>query len=325
MKLQQLRYIVEVLNHNLNVSATAESLYTSQPGISKQVRMLEDELGVQIFARSGKHLTHVTQAGHEVIQIAQEILGKIDSIKAVAKEYTLPDQGKLNIATTHTQARYALPGVISAFMKDYPHVSLHMHQGTPQQISDAAAKGEADFAIATEAMHLYTDLIMLPCYHWNRCVLVKAEHPLAQKSTRISIEELAKYPLVTYVFGFTGRSVLDKAFQRKGLNPRIVFTATDADVIKTYVRADVGVGVLASMAVEDDLDQDLVKIDVSHLFDASTTKIGFRKGNFLRGYMFDFIERFAPHLTKSVVEHACLARNQEEINAMFEDIELPTL
>lgn len=325
MKLQQLRYIVEVMNHNLNVSATAESLYTSQPGISKQVRMLEDELGVQIFARSGKHLTHVTQAGLEVIQIAQEILGKIDSIKAVAKEYTLPDQGKLNIATTHTQARYALPDVIGGFMKDYPHVSLHMHQGTPQQISDAAAKGDADFAIATEAMHLYSDLIMLPCYHWNRCVLVKPDHPLAQKSDRINIEDLAKYPLVTYVFGFTGRSVLDKAFQRKGLNPRIVFTATDADVIKTYVRSGVGVGVLASMAVEDDLDNDLVKIDVSHLFEASTTKIGFRKGNFLRSYMFEFIERFAPHLTKSVVEQACLARNQEEINAMFEDVELPTL
>ena len=325
MKLQQLKYIVEVMNHNLNVSATAESLFTSQPGISKQVRMLEDELGVQIFARSGKHLTNVTQAGREVIQIAQEIMGKIDAIKAVAREYTLPDQGKLNIATTHTQARYALPGVISDFMKNYPHVSLHMHQGTPQQISDAAAKGDVDFAIATEAMHLYADLIMLPCYHWNRCLLVKPGHELARKKDRVTIEDIAKFPLVTYVFGFTGRSVLDKAFQRKGLNPRIVFTATDADVIKTYVRADVGVGVLASMAVEDDIDDDLVKIDASHLFEASTTKIGFRKGNFLRSYMFDFIERFAPHLTKTVVETACMARNQEEINAMFDHVELPML
>lgn len=325
MKLQQLRYIVEVLNHNLNVSATAESLYTSQPGISKQVRMLEDELGVQIFARSGKHLTHVTQAGKEIIAISQEILGKIDGIKAVAKEYTLPDQGKLNIATTHTQARYALPSVISDFMKSYPHVSLHMHQGTPQQISDAAAKGYADFAIATEAMHLYTDLIMLPCYYWNRCILVKPDHALAQLSGKVTIEDLAQFPLVTYVFGFTGRSVLDKAFQRKGLKPRIVFTATDADVIKTYVRSGVGVGVLASMAIMDELDKDLVKIDVSHLFEASTTKIGFRKGTFLRSYMYDFMERFAPHLTKTVVEQACMMRNQEEINALFEEIELPVL
>ncbi|MFT4928987.1 MAG: LysR family cys regulon transcriptional activator [Phenylobacterium sp.] len=325
MKLQQLKYIVEVLNHNLNVSATAESLFTSQPGISKQVRMLEDELGVQIFARSGKHLTHVTQAGQEVIAIAQDILGQIDSIKAVAREYTMPDQGKLNIATTHTQARYALPTVISDFMKSYPNVSLHMHQGTPQQISDAAAKGDADFAIATEAMHLYSDLIMLPCYHWNRCILVRPEHELANLSSQIAIEDLAKFPLVTYVFGFTGRSVLDKAFQRKGLKPRIVFTATDADVIKTYVRSGVGVGVLASMAITPALDSDLVKIDVSHLFEASTTKIGFRKGTFLRSYMFDFMERFAPHLTKTVVEQACQMRNQEEINALFEEIELPVL
>lgn len=323
MKLQQLKYIVEVLNHDLNVSATAESLFTSQPGISKQVRMLEDELGIQIFARSGKHLTHVTQAGQEIIQLAQEILGHIDSIRSVAREYTLPDQGKLNIATTHTQARYALPSVIGKFMKDYPSVSLHMHQGTPQQISDAAAKGEADFAIATEAMHLYSDLIMLPCYYWNRCVLVKPDHPLAKRQEPITIEQLAQFPLVTYVFGFTGRSVLDKAFQRKGLNPKIVFTATDADVIKTYVRNDVGVGVLASMAVEKNTDSDLVQVDVSHLFEASMTKIGFRKGNFLRGYMYEFIERFAPHLNKSVVEKACMMRNQEEINAMFEDVELP--
>ena len=325
MKLQQLKYIVEVMNHNLNVSSTAEKLFTSQPGISKQVRMLEDELGVQIFARSGKHLTNVTQAGKEIIALSQDILGKIDSIKAVAREYTLPDQGKLNIATTHTQARYALPPVISHFMKTYPNVSLHMYQGTPQQISDAAAKGEVDFAIATEAMHLYADLVMLPCYHWNRCLLVKPDHPLAKKKDKVTVEDIAKYPLVTYVFGFTGRSVLDKAFQRKGLNPKIVFTATDADVIKTYVRADVGVGVLASMAVEEGTDSDLVKIDASHLFEASTTKIGFRKGNFLRGYMFDFIERFAPHLTKPVVEAACMARNQEEINAMFDHIELPVL
>ena len=193
MKLQQLRYIVEVLNHNLNVSATAESLYTSQPGISKQVRMLEDELGIQVFGRSGKHLTHVTPAGRDVIEIAQQILAKVESIKAVAKEHTLPDQGKLNIATTHTQARYALPGVIGGFMKKFPKVSLHMHQGTPQQISEAASRGDADFAIATEAMHLFSDLVMLPCYHWNRSVIVRADHPLATLQRKIEIEDVAQY------------------------------------------------------------------------------------------------------------------------------------
>tara|TARA_R110002126_G_scaffold10245_74_gene46755 strand:- start:3278 stop:4255 length:978 start_codon:yes stop_codon:yes gene_type:complete len=323
MKLQQLRYIVEVLNHNLNVSATAESLYTSQPGISKQVRMLEDELGIQVFGRSGKHLTHVTPAGRDVIEIAQQILAKVESIKAVAKEHTLPDQGKLNIATTHTQARYALPAVISGFMKKYPKVSLHMHQGSPQQISEAASRGEADFAIATEALHLYGDLVMLPCYHWNRSVIVRQDHPLAQLGRKIAVEDVAQHPIVTYVFGFTGRSELDRAFAAKGLEPRIVFTATDADVLKTYVRLGLGVGVIASMAIDPQLDKDLVALDASHLFEASTTKIGFRKGAFLRTYMYDFIERFAPHLTKDVVERANLLRNQEEIDRMFDSFELP--
>ncbi len=322
MKLQQLRYIVEVLNNNLNVSATAENLYTSQPGISKQVRMLEDELGIQIFGRSGKHLTHVTEAGKEVINISREILAKVESIKAVAREHTLPDQGKLNIATTHTQARYALPDVIQGFMSKYPKVSLHMHQGTPSQISDLAAKGEADFAIATESLHLYNDLVMLPCYHWNRSVIVNKTHPLAKK-TNLTIQDIAKYSLVTYVFGFTGRSELDRAFTEAGLEPKIVFTATDADVIKTYVRLGVGIGVIASMAVDEELDSDLVKIDASHLFDYSTTKIGFRKGSFLRNYMYEFIERFAPHLTKEVVERAMMQKNNADVETMFKDLTLP--
>lgn len=323
MKLQQLRYIVEVLNHNLNVSATAESLYTSQPGISKQVRMLEDELGVQIFGRSGKHLTHVTPAGRDVIEVAHEILAKVESIKSIAKEHTLPDQGKLNIATTHTQARYALPEVIQRFMKSYPKVSLHMHQGTPQQISDAAARGDADFAIATEALHLYTDLVMLPCYHWKRSIVVPKGHPLSDRGENITIEDLAQFPLVTYVFGFTGRSELDKAFSRKGLDPKIVFTATDADVIKTYVRLGLGVGVIASMAIDETKDSDLTEIDAAHLFEASTTKIGFRKGTFLRGYMYDFIEKFAPHLTRDIVERACMMRSQEDVDRLFDGINLP--
>jgi LysR family cys regulon transcriptional activator len=323
MKLQQLRYIVEVLNNNLNVSATAEALFTSQPGISKQVRMLEDELGIQIFGRSGKHLTHVTTAGQEVVNIAQQILSKVEGIKAVAREHTQPDEGKLRIATTHTQARYALPGVIQGFIKKYAKVSLHMSQGTPAQISDAAAKGEADFAIATESLHLYNDLVMLPCYHWNRSIIVRKDHPLARKQ-ELTIQDVAKYSLVTYVFGFTGRSELDAAFEKAGVEPKIAFTATDADVIKTYVRLGVGIGVIASMAIDPKIDHDLVAIDASHLFKASTTKIGFRRGSFLRGYMFDFIERFAPHLTKHVVTQAMLLKNNVEVDEMFADIKLPT-
>jgi len=322
MKLQQLRYIVEVLNNNLNVSATAENLYTSQPGISKQVRMLEDELGIQIFGRSGKHLTHVTSAGNEVINIATEILSKVEAIKSVAREHTQPDEGKLRIATTHTQARYALPGVIQGFMKKYAKVSLHMSQGTPSQISDSASKGDADFAIATESLHLYNDLIMLPCYHWNRSIIVRPDHPLAKKKD-ITISDIAQYSLVTYVFGFTGRSELDSAFSNAGVEPKIAFTATDADVIKTYVRLGVGIGVIATMAMDPKIDSDLVTIDASHLFKSSITKIGFRRGTFLRAYMYDFIERFAPHLTKDLVTKAMLLKNNTEIEAFFADIDLP--
>ncbi|CDL79479.1 HTH-type transcriptional regulator CysB [Xenorhabdus cabanillasii] len=322
MKLQQLRYIVEVVNHNLNVSSTAEGLYTSQPGISKQVRMLEDELGIQIFARSGKHLTHVTPAGEEIVRISREVLSKIDSIRSVASEHTYPDRGSLYIATTHTQARYALPPIIKGFIKRYPNVSLHMHQGSPTQIAEEVCKGNSDFAIATEALHLYSDLIMLPCYHWNRSVVVTKDHPLAERQS-VTIEELAEYPLVTYTFGFTGRSELDVAFNRAGIKPKIVFTATDADVIKTYVRLGLGVGVIASMAVEPIQDSDLVRIDMRDKFSYSTTKIGFRRSSFLRSYMYDFIWRFAPHLTRDVVDRAIALRSNEEIEEMFKDIELP--
>ncbi|EMV0728259.1 HTH-type transcriptional regulator CysB [Vibrio cholerae] len=322
MKLQQLKYIVEVVNHNLNVSATAENLYTSQPGISKQVRLLEDELGIQIFERSGKHLTQVTPAGEHIVRIATEILSRVESIKAVAAEHTHPEMGTLNISTTHTQARYALPEVIKGFTKRYPRVSLHMHQGTPTQMSEAIAKGTANFAIATEALHLYQDAIMLPCYHWNRSIVVPKDHPLTKKE-QVTIEDLAAYPLVTYVFGFTGRSELDSAFNRVDMTPKVVFTATDADVIKTYVRMGIGVGVIASMAVDKKQDTDLVAIDASHIFSASTTSIGFRRGTFLRSYMFDFMERFAPHLTRPVVEQAISLKSNIEIAEMFKDIDLP--
>lgn len=321
MKLQQLRYIVEILNNNLNVSATAENLFTSQPGISKQVRMLEDELGIQIFNRSGKHLTEVTPAGKEVIRFANEILGKVESIKAIATQYTLPDQGSLSIATTHTQARYVLPEVIRGFKKCYPKVSLHMHQGSPTQISESVVKGNTDFAIATEALHLYQDLIMLPCYHWNRSVIVPKDHPLA-KIDKISIADIARHPIVTYVFGFTGRSELDEAFNAAGFAPNVVFTATDADVIKTYVRLGMGVGVIATMAVNKD-DSDFCVIDASHIFKSSTTSIGFRKGTFLRGYMYDFMVRFAPHLTRPLVEKAIQLKYSAEVDKLFADIELP--
>ena len=278
MKLQQLRYIWEVAHHDLNVSATAKSLYTSQPGISKQIRLLEDELGIEIFSRSGKHLTRVTPTGEEILKIAGDILRQVESIKQLTQQHNNPNKGSLSIATTHTQARYALPTVIEGFISKYPEVSLHMHQGTPVQISEKAADGTVDFAIATEAMELFSDLLMMPCYRWNRCILVPKDHPLAQLA-EVSIEDVAEHPIVTYVFGFTGRSRLDDAFSEKGLAPKVVFTATDADVIKTYVRLGLGIGIVAHMAYDPVLDHDLVAIEAGHLFESSVTSIGFRKGD----------------------------------------------
>ncbi|NCZ64421.1 MAG: HTH-type transcriptional regulator CysB, partial [Cellvibrionales bacterium] len=311
MKLQQLRYIWEVAHHDLNVSATAQSLFTSQPGISKQIRLLEDELGVEIFARSGKHLTHVTPAGEAILDLAGEILRKAGAIKRVAQEYSDETVGDLSIATTHTQARYVLPGIIKDFIQTYPDVSLHMQQGTPMQIAAMAAEGVVDFAIATEALQQFSDLIMMPCYRWNRCIVVPKEHPLAQLN-KVTLEAVAEYSIVTYTFGFTGRSKLDEAFSSRGLVPKVVFTAVDSDVIKTYVRLGLGIGIIAGLAYDDDLDRDLVKLNADHLFASGVTSLAFRKGTFLRGYMYDFIEALAPHLNKEMVQEAFSRANPGE-------------
>ena len=323
MKLQQLRYIWEVAHHDLNVSATAQSLYTSQPGISKQIKLLEDELGVEVFARSGKHLTRITPAGETIIEKAGEILRKVESIKQVAQEFSNEKKGSLSIATTHTQARYALPEVIGRFIEKYPEVSLHMHQGSPIQIAEMAAEGLVDFAIATEGLELFGDLVMMPCYNWNRCILVPKGHPLT-KVDKLTLELVAEHPIVTYVFGFTGRSKLDEAFIKLGLEPKVVFTATDADVIKTYVRLGLGIGIVAHMAHDEQKDADLVALDASHLFEPSTTVIGCRRGTFLRGYMYEFVEYFAPHLSCEMVNMALGKSNRSELDELFQTLRLPS-
>jgi LysR family cys regulon transcriptional activator len=301
MKLRQLIYIREVARCQLNITAAAEHLFTSQPGISKQIKQLEDELGVDIFARNGKHLANITPAGQQILEIAERVLGDTDNILRVAAEFRAPDRGQLSIATTHTQARYALPKTVKGFKQRYPQVTLHLHQGSPPQIARLAANGEADFAIATEAMEHFDELVMLPCYHWNRCILVPPHHPLTH-SDKVSLADLAKHPIVTYTFGFTGRSKLDQAFSARGLKPNVVLTAVDADVIKTYVRLGLGIGIVANMAYDEQQDGDLVRIDASHLFSSSTTHIGFRRGLFLRAYMYEFIRMFAPHLNQTIVE-----------------------
>lgn len=322
MKLQQLRYLTAIVRNNLNISAAAESLYTSQPGISKQLRMLEEELGVELFSRNGKHLTEMTPVGKQIIAKVDIILREVNNIQILAEEYRDDRRGNLSIATTHTQARYALPPVIKLFRERYPAVTLQVHQGSPAQIAEMVQSGEVDFAIATESLELFNDLVMMPCYIWQRSVLVPCNHPLTNLD-HLTLQDLARYPLVTYVFGFTGRSQLDDAFRSVQLKPVVAFTATDADVIKTYIRLGMGVGIVARMAYDPKQDQDLVRLDAGHLFAASITRIGFRRGMFLRFYMYDFIELFAPHLTRERVQIIERFQTSEQIDVLFEGIELP--
>ena len=322
MKLQQLRYIVEVVNNDLNVSLTSEKLYTSQPGISKQIKLLEDELGIQIFTRVGKHLSEVTPVGEKVISLAREILYKSNDIKIIAKEFSQPNQGSLTITTTYTQARYSLPIVIQQFMKQYPNITLHMEQGSSPQCIIQAQAGQADFAIVTDLSQLNDEMIALPCYHWNQAVIVKKEHPLA-KSSLISIAELSQYPLVSYDFTNDG-SDLNQAFIRAGQSPNIVFSTTDAELIKTYVKLGVGVGIVAKMAVNDAIaDDDFVVLNAGHIFPYSTTYITFARSLFLRNYMYDFISQFSPHLNRQTIDKIMLCENNTEVLAMFNGVKLP--
>lgn len=326
MKLRQLIYIHEVTKRGLNVTAAAEALFTSQPGISKQIRLLEEELGVDIFRRSGKHLAELTPAGSRILEYTERVLAEVENIKRVAADFHQADRGDLALATTHTQARYALPPVIDRFRRRYPKVRLHLHQGSPPQIARMAAEGQADFAIATEALEHFETLVMLPCYHWNRCVLVRPDHPLASVK-RMSLPELAKHPIVTYTFGFTGRSKLDQAFASHGLKAEVVLTAVDADVIKTYVRLGLGVGIIADLAYDPKVDTDLVRLRADHLFEPSTTHIGFRYGTFLRAYMYEFIALFAPHLTRQLVDEIAAIPDAVERRARVSEriTELPAL
>lgn len=315
MKLRQLHYIQEVAKRGLNVTAAADALFTSQPGVSKQVRLLEEELGVDIFVRNGKHIAEITPAGKRILEYTRKLLLEAENIRNIAEEFRATDKGELSLATTHTQARYALPPIIGAFRERYPQVALHLHQGSPQQIAKMAAEGTADFAIATEALEHFEQLVMLPCYHWNRSVLAPPDHPLAKKfgdgKLKITLADIAAYPVITYTFGFTGRSKLDQAFAAHGLRPDVVLTAVDADVIKTYVRLGLGIGIVASMAWDPKQDADLVPISAEHLFEPSTTHIGFRQGMFLRGYMYDFIGQFAPHLSRELIDEVSAITDAE--------------
>jgi len=305
MKIQQLRFLSEISRQDLSVSAAAEALHTSQPGVSRQIRHLEEELGVEIFARHGKRLTALTEPGRAVLAIAERILAEAANMKRAGEEFANEKLGTLTIATTHTQARYALPKAVAAFKRRYPDVQLVIHQGNPTQICEMVLRGEAEFAIATEQIALYPELVSLPCYQWNRCVVVPSRHPLA-KVKPLTLEAVANYPIVTYDFAFANRSLVEKAFEQRGLKPKVVLTALDADVIKTYVELGLGVGIMAAMAFNAKRDQGLKALDASHLFESSTTRLGIKRGAYLRRYAYEFIELFAPHLPRSIVEPAVM-------------------
>jgi len=303
MNLQQLRYVVEVVRAGLNVSEAAEALFTSQPGVSKQIRQLEEELGVEIFVRHGKRLVGITDPGRQVLAIAERMQGEIDSLKKVGAEFRNESEGMLAIACTHNQARYALPRVIQQFVQKYPKVRLSLHQGSPRQICQWVLDGDADLAIATENVAETEGLVSLPCYQWNRCIIATPRHPIL-KASPLTLEEIAKYPIVTYDTFFAGRSQVNKAFLARGLKPNVVLAAMDADVIKTYVAMDLGIGIVASIAYDPKVDTQIARIDAAHLFESAVTRIGIRHKAYLRGYAYGFIELMAHHLTRRVVDAA---------------------
>jgi LysR family transcriptional regulator, cys regulon transcriptional activator len=303
MKLQQLRYLQAVVRHGLNLSEAAAALHTSQPGISKQIRQLEDELGVDILVRNGKRVVDVTTPGHVVVDIVERVLQDIENLKQVGREFRDQAAGTLTIATTHTQARYSLPRVVSAFKQQYPNVRLTLKQGSPPQLAEMVMAGEADIAIATEALDQYPKLLALAGYQWRHCVVVPELHPLL-KEKRVTLEMLARYPIITYDTAFAGRSHIDEAFRAQGLAPDIVLSAVDSDVIKTYVELGLGIGIIAVVAFEENRDRLLRAIEVGHLFGTMTTRIAVRRGTTLRGYGYVFIELFSPLLKRAVIDAA---------------------
>ena len=295
MNIQQLRYVSEVAKRNLNVTEAAEALHTSQPGVSKQIRSLEEELGAAIFVRQGRRFTAITDAGREIVAAIDRILAEISNLKAVGEEFAHHDKGSLAVGITHTQARYALPPVVTAFKKRFPAVKLKLLQGNPHQLAKMVLGGEADLAIATEALDEYAELVALPCYRWHHCVVVPDRHPLT-KVKPLTLEAIAAYPIVTYDSTFAGRTSLDRTFAARNLAPEVVLTALDSDVIKSYVSLGLGVGIISSRAFRAGKDEGLKALDCDHLFPTQTTRLAYKRGAYLRNYTVEFIRLFAPHV-----------------------------
>lgn len=310
--MRQLQYVTEVIKNGMNVTAAAEKLFTSQPGVSSQIKRLEEELGVTIFERSGKHINGLTPEGELLAERFNVILNEADNVKRIAEDFSHPDSGMLSIATTHTQARYVLPPVISEFRKRYPKVQLQINQGTPEQIANLTDSGKADIGIATEALELFDNLILLPCYRWNRCLIVPKGHELMSESL-LTLNAIAEHPIITYTFGVADRSVINRAFTKENLDLNVVLMAADAEVIKTYVRSGLGVGICARMAYDRQQDRDLAVLDAGNLFDSSVTSLAIRKNAVLREYVYEFIQLFASHLTRDVVNESLKAHNDNSL------------
>lgn len=303
MKLQQLRYLVAIVDNGLNITAAANALFTSQPGVSKQVKLLEDELSLQLFSRKGKSLAGLTEAGRDVVERARRILTEVDNIKSLSRDLAGVVRGELVVATTHTQARYVLPDLLEGFHRAFPDISISLHQGTSDRIARQVSDQAADFAIASGHNDLFEDLVTFPMYRWERTVLVLPDHPLARQAT-VSLEDLARYPIISYTHSFDDDSDQASAFRAAGIAPNVVFTAEDPDVIKTYVRKGLGVGIVACMAYDATSDADLIAINAAHLFPTCTTWIGFRRDRFLRDYMVAFLEMLVPETDRRRISEA---------------------
>lgn len=303
MNFQQMRYVRETVRRGLNLTEAANALHTSQPGVSKQIRELENELGFDIFVRRGKRITSLTEPGKAVLGIIERVLQEADNLKRAARDFSDRDTGGLTIATTHTQARYALPRVVGEFRRRYPKVHLTLQQGNPLQLAEMVQAGAADIAIATEALDHFPGLLALPGYTWNHCAVVPPRHALLKAGT-LTLEALAKYPIVTYDTAFAGRTHIDAAFAARGLAVDVVLSAIDADVIKTYVELGLGVGIIAAMAFDAKRDLKLRAIECAHLFHSNTTRVAVKRGSLLRGYAYEFIELFAPALNRKLIERA---------------------
>ena len=302
MNFQQLRSVRETVRCGFNLTEVANALHTSQPGVSRQIRELEDELGIELFVRAGKRLTGLTEPGGHVLPIIERILLDSTNLRRAGQEFVAQQNGTLSIAATHSQARYALPAAVQEFRAHFPNVKLKLHQGSPRQVAEMLLSGEADVGIATEALAQFEALVALPCYRWTHSVVVQPGHPLLDAP--LTLERLAGWPLVTYDNGFTGRTHIDEAFEQRHLAPNIVLSAMDADVIKTYVELGMGVGIVASIAYEAERDTGLRAIDAGHLFGINLTRLAVQRGSYLRGYVYAFIESFAPTLNRAVVEKA---------------------